>query len=332
MVAAAVRELGGGYVYDTLAGTLRNLMHEAHKVLIGVPEAHSAADSALEERCRTGHVEGDHALVLVPDVDHPVHLLLRTLHGIYVQQGVPICLKLGKCGIHLGCGVEGRYEFAGLCLVYDRRTAAMPQTRHIKNEIAVVVCHKLLFLRVFHISEQEYIILAFARREFYIYAMRGYRAPAVGYAVAGSACHNLLRISKVVIQAYEGLPVGVESVHRDVHAVEGIVVAALLIFGLMIYDRTVHLDFTSREIALEVLHIGGCIPEAPLGEREEPEAFLGVRGVAQGDLLDLRPAMKRNKEEHTGLDAVLGTCDAGVAHSMTTFVEVKRSLARFPAR
>ena len=73
VVAAAVRELGGGYVYDTLASAFRNLMHKAHKVLIGVPEAHSAADSALEERGRTGHVEGDHALVLVPDVDHPVH-------------------------------------------------------------------------------------------------------------------------------------------------------------------------------------------------------------------------------------------------------------------
>ena len=120
MVAAAVRELGGGYVYDTLAGTLRNLMHEAHKVLIGVPEAHSAADSALEERGRTGHVEGDHALVLVPDVDHPVHLFLRTLHRIYIQQGIPICLELSKCRIHLGRGVERRYEFACLCLVYDR--------------------------------------------------------------------------------------------------------------------------------------------------------------------------------------------------------------------
>ena len=208
----------------------------------------------------------------------------------------------------------------------------MLQTRHIKDEIAAVICHKLLFLRVFHISEQEYIILAFARREFHLYAMRGYRAPAVCYAVAGSACHNILRVSEVVIQAYEGLPVCVESVHRCVHAVECIVIAAFLIFGLMIYDRTVHLDFASREIALKVLHVGSCVPQAPLGEREEPEAFRGGRGVAQGDPLDLRPAMKRNKEEHTGLDAVLGTGDAGVAHSMTAFIEVKRSLARFPSR
>ena len=49
MVASSVRELGRSYVYDTFAGTLRNLMHEAYEVLIGVTEAHSSADSAFEE-------------------------------------------------------------------------------------------------------------------------------------------------------------------------------------------------------------------------------------------------------------------------------------------
>ena len=49
MVASSVRELGRSYVYDTFAGTLRNLMHEAHEVLIGVTETHSTADAALKE-------------------------------------------------------------------------------------------------------------------------------------------------------------------------------------------------------------------------------------------------------------------------------------------
>ena len=42
--------------------------------------------------------------------------------------------------------------------------------------------------------------------------------------------------------------------------------------------------------------------------------------------------MKRNKEKHACLDAVLGTCDAGIAHSMTALIEIQRSLAWLPAR
>ena len=50
MVAASVRELGRSNVDDPLSRALRNLMHEAYEVLIRVTEAHSTADSALEER------------------------------------------------------------------------------------------------------------------------------------------------------------------------------------------------------------------------------------------------------------------------------------------
>ena len=42
--------------------------------------------------------------------------------------------------------------------------------------------------------------------------------------------------------------------------------------------------------------------------------------------------MERNEEKHAGLDSVLGTCNAGVAHSMAALIEVQGSLARFPAR
>ena len=42
--------------------------------------------------------------------------------------------------------------------------------------------------------------------------------------------------------------------------------------------------------------------------------------------------MQRDEEEYAGLDAVLRTGNAGIAHSMAAFIEVKRSLARLPAR
>ena len=42
--------------------------------------------------------------------------------------------------------------------------------------------------------------------------------------------------------------------------------------------------------------------------------------------------MQRHEEEHARLDAILGTCDAGVAHAVAALIEIKRSLARLPAR
>ena len=42
--------------------------------------------------------------------------------------------------------------------------------------------------------------------------------------------------------------------------------------------------------------------------------------------------MQRHEEKHARLDTVLGSCDAGIAHAMTALIEIKRSLARLPAR
>ena len=142
----------------------------------------------------------------------------------------------------------------------------MQQARHIKHQFAVSIQHELFLLLVLHISQEEYIVPALARLEFHLDIMRSYRTPAMGNAVARNAFHDILRVTELVVQAYECLPVGVESVHRSVHAIERIVVAALLVFGLVIYYGAVHLDFSRREVALEILHVCSGIPETPLGE------------------------------------------------------------------
>ena len=48
MIAAAVRKLCRSDVDDTLSCTVRYLMNEAEDILIGISEAHSSADTALE--------------------------------------------------------------------------------------------------------------------------------------------------------------------------------------------------------------------------------------------------------------------------------------------
>ena len=49
VIAAPVRELCGGNVEDAFTGSFRYLVNEADEILVGIPEAHSASDSALEE-------------------------------------------------------------------------------------------------------------------------------------------------------------------------------------------------------------------------------------------------------------------------------------------
>ena len=49
-------------------------------------------------------------------------------------------------------------------------------------------------------------------------------------------------------------------------------IATFLVFSLVIYDRTVHLNLTCREVPLEILHIRSGIPKAPFRKREKLEA------------------------------------------------------------
>lgn len=100
MIAATVWELSAGNIDDALTGTGRYLMNEAYQVLIGIAEAHASADTTLEEACGTGHAEGNHALILVPNVHHAVELVVSALHGEDVQQVIPVLVEFSKGCIH----------------------------------------------------------------------------------------------------------------------------------------------------------------------------------------------------------------------------------------
>ena len=93
VVAATVGELCRCNVNDALTGTTGNLMDETYEVLIGVAETHATAYPTLKERSRTREAEGNHALVLVPDIDHAVQTLVGTRDGVLRKQTVPHFLQ-----------------------------------------------------------------------------------------------------------------------------------------------------------------------------------------------------------------------------------------------
>ena len=105
MVASAIGKLGRCDIYYALAGTLRNLMHESNQVLVGVTESHASANAALKERCATREAEGNHALVLVPDIDRTVHSVISALDIEDAEQIIPVFIKLAELGINLGYGI-----------------------------------------------------------------------------------------------------------------------------------------------------------------------------------------------------------------------------------
>ena len=127
VISAPVCELGRGDVDDALAGPLGDEVHEAQQVLVRVAKPHAAADARLEIRGAARHVEGDHALVRVPDVDHAVELLVARFERVFREHPGPMLRELGERGIDLRVGRKRLDERLGAGLVDD--PGASPTSR-----------------------------------------------------------------------------------------------------------------------------------------------------------------------------------------------------------
>ena len=91
VIGAAAFELGRGEVENALAGAFGHHVHEAEKILVGIAESEAPADAGFEGRGRARHVEGRHALIGVPDIDHAVGMLVRRRHLNRRRAGLSQC-------------------------------------------------------------------------------------------------------------------------------------------------------------------------------------------------------------------------------------------------
>ena len=324
MVATTVGELCRGDVDDTLTGTLGDEMDETDEILVGVAEAHATADATLEERSRTTHAERHHALVLVPDVHHTVELVVARLCTEDTQKVCPITIEFSKSLIYLLYGVVGIDDGVCFLFIYD-------VVETVFRTVVTVLVDPFAILLLLDIAKDEDEVTMLARSQRDVYLMGSDRAPAMSHGVAAvtfshGVGHTLLRI-----ETDEGLTVRVEAVDRTVDMIEGIMVSALTVFGLVIDRRAFNLHLTGREVALEVLHVRGRIPQAPLLEREDGQMFLLLTVVRKCHALHLTVGMERHKEEDRSLNAILAAGDSRIVHAMTALITVELRAARFPS-
>ena len=314
VIASAIFKLGRSEVDQTFSCTIRNLVNEAQQVLVGVTEAHTTADTAFKVRSRTGHVKGNHALILVPDVYHTVHLVIRSLYSVLRQQVVPHFLQSSQTSSHLfRCVVLFHHC---ICSGLVHRT----------------ICIELFFYWIFNITQDEDQLLGFARLQGDFLVVGSNRRPAVCNRVGSLTSCNNLRIFKAVVQTQEGFSVSIITVNGIIYGVESKVVSSFLVFGLVEDGRIHNFNFASVEVPLEVGGVILCIPQTPFYEREQLEGLCFVAFVLENNALNFAVVILRNEERNFCGQTVFLTSDDGITHTVTAFIAVQFGFYRSPAR
>ena len=308
VIGGPVGELDRGDVDDPLPGPVRAHVDEPQQVLAAVPEAHAPPGARLVEAGGAAHVEGDHALILVPGVDHGLQLPVPALQAVDAQQLLPVVPQLRQGLLRPPGGGEFFHHAVGVVLA-----------DHAGGEefrlpgIPAVAQH-----------EKEAPLLPGGQGHVQGKARHG-RA-AVGQKIAGPPVHHRLRGGEGAELSQKGVPVRVVSGDVPVDAVPGVVVPALPVLGGVVEDVPLPLHLAGVQVPLEVGGVVHGVPQAPLHRRGEPEGFLPVRLVFQHRPLDLAGLPDGHEEGQLDGQAVPGGLKDGVAHAVTAAVAVQRGV------
>ncbi len=312
MVSRAVLKLNGSNINNSLACILGNEVDKACEVLAGITEAHAATDAAFKVRSRTGHIKCNHALILVPDVDHTCKLFVLALYLIAGEEVYPVFLKLCKSSVKLLCGIKLSKHFVSRLLVDN------------------VECFPLVVLVVLAVAETENVFLGLAGLKLNSETVRADRCPAACDGVTGLALKNSIGLTETVVKTEEGLAVGIKALDGSIYGEDSVVVSSLSVLSLVINGAADNLNFTDGEVSLEVGHIIVCVPETELNEAEKLKALLCVGSVCKGNLVKLAGAAHRYHRGLGSLDTALFGSDLGITETVTALIRIKLSLDGLP--
>ena len=283
-------------------------MDKPQQVLVGIAESHASADSCFKVRGRTGQIVGNHALILVPDVDHSVQLGTCGVHLVDVQEVVPIVLQVCELTLNLCRRVKARQNLSGWRLVDN--AFGLP----------------LRILRGLNIGEDEDELLGLTRLKSYFKVVRANRIPAGGDGIARNPGVRHNGLVPPILGTKECVAVRVESDDGLVDGVDGVVVAALAELCLVEDRAALDLNLRQGKIALVVGLVVLCVPQGKLHKANEVHSLGVVALIGERNHLDLGIALDRNEVQRRGPQAPTASGDARVAHAVTGFELVKFGL------
>ena len=314
VVGAAVLKLGGGNIQDAFPRTGGDHVDKAQQILTGIPETHAAADAAFVVAGAAAHVEGHHALILVPQAHHPVQLFLAGGQLPAGQQLLPVIGQRFAGGIHLRIRGVARHHGLGPCLVEDAGRC------------------KLFCLRVFDVTQPEDDALLLARGQCKVEVVGTHRCPAMGDAAGAVPGQYGLRCGRAAIHAAESVSAGIKAGNGGVGPEHGVVIAALPVFGLVVDGAALHLYFAGGKVALEVGAVVHGIPQAKLHIAEYIQRFRGGCPVRQGQPVDLAGIAPGDKQLLHRRNAVFLAFQDGVAQAMAAGIGIQLRFGGLPAR
>ena len=250
MVGTAVRELCGCNIQNSLSCPLRNHMHKTEQILAGIPESHSPSHAAFKVTGTAAHVERHHALVLIPDIDHPADVLVLAGKRKVGEQTAPEVRQLFPCCEEFFVAVIALLHGNGTFLVDN--PAAFP----------------FLIFRILNITEHQDDALCLSGEKIQGELHRTDRCPPVGYAARATAAENCRRLCRAAVDADKSVSRRVEGIRSAVCPQKCIVITPLAVFRFMVDGIGSDFHFTGRKIALEIGSVIHGVPKAEFGIRE----------------------------------------------------------------
>ena len=288
-------------------------MHKAQQVLRGVTEAHAPPDAAFIIAGGARQVKGDHALILMPEVDHAVQPRVAACDLIAREKRAPVGGERLKGGVKLRLRRKARKQRPRGGLVGHAGRGEL--------------------LRIGILAKAQHKQIAHARpgRKIGPQVVAAHGGPAAGHAVEAFAPLDGGGMVKSVAGAQKGLPVGIKADDGRIDRIDGIVIAALAVLGDMIDGAALHLDLAGGKVALEVSRVVLRVPEAELHKAEHIDPLLPIGAVFQGQAGDQRVLAARHKRGLLGAQPVFFAQDAGIAQAVAALVTVQRRFDGHPA-
>ncbi len=318
MEAGAVRKLSSGDVQDALAGAAVDHVDEAQQILVGIAEAHAAANARLVHGGRAAHVEGGHALVLVPGVGHAGGVRIGALDLEVREVLVPVSLEAG----------EGVLDSTGLLVLRQDFLAGGLVDHSGSHEALALEADQVMV----HIGQDESEGLALPRLQGQAHFMGADRVPAKGDAVGSLASKGHLGLVKTFVNAHEGVARRIKAADLAGAGKQRVMVAALAVLGLVVDGRALNLHLTDAVGALVVGHVVEGLEKAELLVGVDLRRLLDLGLVGDGDLPELEVLARRNAHLLHDFQSILLAQDGAVAQAVAALVLVELGLDRLPAR